>query len=141
MSVIEKFAIILIILRITHANSDYNDEWHFHEWLDSHQNYLLRWRTDDESETITFKTEVRTRGWIGFGISQNGGMRNSDIVIGWITDDGNTHFHVKSCHLFVFRFNFSFFRIAMRVENHFPISMKVKTGNYWNLLKMKHTLY
>jgi hypothetical protein len=79
----------LLLLPLINAN-----EWIHSSWLDHYHKYHLKWKTDDRTETITFKVEVQTRGWVGFGISPNGGMKNSDIVIGWIADDGKTYFHV-----------------------------------------------
>jgi hypothetical protein len=43
---------------------------------------------------ITFELHVKTRGYVGFGISPNGKMYPSDVVIGWVKD-GVTHFSVS----------------------------------------------
>lgn len=137
-----KLTLILIFAQLIRA---YDNKWPFHEWLDPHGTYLLRWRTDDESETITFMAEVRTRGWIGFGISPNGGMKNSDIVIGWMTDGGNTYFSVMNyqnkLNVILYYNYISLFRIASQVANHFLRLIKVKTGNYCNLHKTQLILY
>jgi hypothetical protein len=70
-------------------------KWTNEAWLDPDRIYLLQWRIDEKSETITFQAIVKTLGWIGFGLSPNGGMPGSDIVIGWVNDnDGTTYFHV-----------------------------------------------
>ena len=50
--------------------------------LDAHGKYRLRWRYDEN--TITFEAEVETKGYIGFGLSPNGAMALSDIVIGGV---------------------------------------------------------
>ncbi len=34
-------------------------------------------------------------GYVGFGLSPNGGMTGSDVVIGWVLDDGTAVFHVR----------------------------------------------
>uniref|UniRef100_A0A674C1U2 Monooxygenase, DBH-like 1 n=1 Tax=Salmo trutta TaxID=8032 RepID=A0A674C1U2_SALTR len=52
--------------------------------LDPHGKYHLKWRFD--RRTITFEIEVETRGYVGFGLSPNGAMALSDIVIGGVTD-------------------------------------------------------
>ena len=58
--------------------------------------YTLYWNfSTAESETITFVAKVRTNGWVGFGVSPNGGMINSDVVIGWVNDEGQAFFHVS----------------------------------------------
>ena len=57
--------------------------------------YELYWNFDNDAETISFAVRVQTTGWVGFGLSPNGQMPNSDVVIGWVTDDGETVFHVR----------------------------------------------
>ena len=57
--------------------------------------YTLYWNFSSAEETITFAVNVSTNGWVGFGISPNGGMTNSDVVIGWVNDDGEVFFHVS----------------------------------------------
>ncbi|XP_035690508.1 DBH-like monooxygenase protein 1 isoform X1 [Branchiostoma floridae] len=54
------------------------------------EKYFLQWRYD--AETITFRVEVATLGYVGFGISPNGDMTGSDIVTGFVTDQGDTFF-------------------------------------------------
>ena len=49
------------------------------------------------NSTFNFRqAHVEALGYIGFGISPNGGMTGSDVVIGWVNDDGNAVFHVCS---------------------------------------------
>jgi len=36
--------------------------------------YHLSWHKDDQNERITFRAEVEVKGWIGLGLSTNGGM-------------------------------------------------------------------
>lgn len=60
--------------------------------LDANGNYELFWKFDNN--VITFEVQVKTSGWIGFGISPNGGMAGSDMVIGWIDSTGSSHFAV-----------------------------------------------
>eukprot|EP00731_Ephydatia_muelleri_P011383 Em0006g277a len=55
--------------------------------------YQLQWTFDDVRKTITFNVVVHTTGWVGFGLSPDGGMVGSDVVIGWVSSDGKTYFH------------------------------------------------
>ena len=57
--------------------------------------YELYWNFDNAKETISFAVRVQTTGWVGLGLSPNGQMPNSDVVIGWVTDGGETVFHVS----------------------------------------------
>ena len=59
--------------------------------------YWMYWNFNSETEVINFAVRVLTTGWIGFGISPNGQMRNSDVVIGWIdASSSKSYFHVRN---------------------------------------------
>ena len=47
--------------------------------------YELYWNFNNDAETISFVVRVQTSGWVGFGLSPNGQMPDSDVVIGWVT--------------------------------------------------------
>ena len=57
--------------------------------------YVLHWNFSTAERTIAFAVNVSTTGWVGFGLSPNGGMVNSDVVMGWVRS-GRTYFHVSS---------------------------------------------
>ena len=57
--------------------------------------YVLHWNFSNVERTIAFAVNVSTTGWVGFGLSPNGGMVNSDVVMGWVSN-GRTYFHVSS---------------------------------------------
>ena len=59
--------------------------------------YELYWNFDAATQNLSIAVRVQTTGWIGFGISPNGGMPNSDVVIGWVAN-GMTCFHVSDLH-------------------------------------------
>jgi len=54
--------------------------------LDTDQNYWLFWTANTDTKTIVFEAHVKTHGYIGFGISPNGKMYPSDVVVGWVKD-------------------------------------------------------
>ena len=60
--------------------------------------YILHWTADRTSEEIRFAVNVSTTGWVGFGLSPNGQMPDSDVVIGWVAFDNDSQvtFHVSS---------------------------------------------
>ena len=70
-----------------HHHKDLDSEYSFKSVLyqDQDGTYTLHWKFDQERETITFAVNVSTEGWVGFGLSPNGGMAGSDMVIGWVT--------------------------------------------------------
>ena len=70
-----------------------DEDYRFSATLDD--GYKLYWNFDLEKQTIAFAVNVSTTGWVGFGLSPNGQMPQSDVVIGWVKDDGTTTFHVS----------------------------------------------
>ena len=69
------------------------EEYRFSAILDD--GYKLHWSFNLEQQTIAFAVNVSTTGWVGFGLSPNGQMPQSDVVIGWVDNDGTTTFHVS----------------------------------------------
>ena len=61
--------------------------------------YQVYWDFDTEAETSAFAVRVRTAGWVGFGLSPNGGMIGSDVVIGWVDGSGTVFFNVSKIAL------------------------------------------
>ena len=57
--------------------------------------YRLHWSFDVEEQSIRFAVNVSTTGWVGLGLSPTGGMPNSDIVIGWVNDQGQAFLNVS----------------------------------------------
>lgn len=53
-------------------------------------NYRLDWNYTDTE--ITFKVTAKTSGWVGFGLSPDGNMDGSDVVVAWTKSDGNVAF-------------------------------------------------
>ena len=65
---------------------------------DQGQFYELYWNYSVAAGTIHFAVNVSTTGWVGFGVSPNGQMPGSDVVIGWVAAaDGQrtVYFHVS----------------------------------------------
>uniref|UniRef100_A0A914WP50 DOMON domain-containing protein n=1 Tax=Plectus sambesii TaxID=2011161 RepID=A0A914WP50_9BILA len=60
-----------------------------HAALDDGGKFVVRWRP--EKEFVTFRCEVQTAGWLGFGFSTNGAMAGADMVIVWIDSSGTPH--------------------------------------------------
>ena len=58
--------------------------------------YIIYWSADSVHKVIKFAVSVRTTGWVGFGLSPNGQMPNSDVVIGWMDENKVPHFTVNS---------------------------------------------
>ena len=68
---------------------------------DRDDTYMLHWNFSNAERTIAFAVNASTTGWVGFGLSPNGGMVNSDVVMGWVSN-GRAYFHVSSTSCFAF---------------------------------------
>ncbi|CAI8042477.1 DBH-like monooxygenase protein 1 homolog [Geodia barretti] len=82
----------LSLVRCEHDFSRYS----FQTVLNTQENgglYELYWTFDNEAETISFAVRVNATGWVGFGLSPNGQMPDSDVVIGWVPNEGDPVFH------------------------------------------------
>ena len=84
--------VCLLLVRAALSTHDLSSSYRFSANL--HANYTLYWTFDNEAQNISFAVRVRTTGWVGFGLSPNGLMPQSDVVIGWVDGSGN-HFDVS----------------------------------------------
>lgn len=75
-------------------------KYRFAKMLDGAGDYWLHWSFDMDNGTIAFAVNVSTTGWVGFGLSPNGQMPQSDVVIGWVDSAGNAQFQVRFCVCF-----------------------------------------
>jgi hypothetical protein len=78
----------------SHAHAHPKPSEHFpkHVVLDSEGKYHLFWKFN--STHITFEAHVKTRGYIGLGLSPNGKMYPADIVVGMVSH-GHAYFEVS----------------------------------------------
>lgn len=60
------------------------------EVLDMMGKYTLHWGITNT--TLELKVVANATGWVAFGLSPTGGMKGSDIVMGWINADGSKSF-------------------------------------------------
>ena len=81
------------VVQLAACAHNLEEEYRFSAILDD--GYTLHWNFDLQQQTIAFAVNVSTTGWVGFGLSPNGQMPQSDVVIGWVDNDGNSQFHVS----------------------------------------------
>ncbi|XP_056009644.1 uncharacterized protein LOC130051597 [Ostrea edulis] len=60
------------------------EKFDFTEVIDPDGKYILFWNVNKTH--IIFETHVATKGYIGFGLSPNGKMYPSDVIVGWVKD-------------------------------------------------------
>ena len=78
------FLFACLVLASTSASL--SREYDFRISLDDENTFRLHWTVDNAMGSIDFGIEAKTTGWIGFGLSPNGQMPDSDIVTGWVKD-------------------------------------------------------
>ena len=92
-----QLAVLAFALSFTSCAHDLSETYPFNVTLNTVENgglYELYWTFDNAAETVSFAVRVQTTGWVGFGLSPNGQMPNSDVVIGWV-DNGEIYFTVS----------------------------------------------
>ena len=68
--------------------------------------YILYWNYSEND--ILFETHVQNSGgWSGFGISPNGKMDNSDVIVTWMKTDRSVHFTGISIFNFILKLSFN----------------------------------
>ena len=60
--------------------------------------YELYWTYKPDSSALEMAVRVKTLGWFGLGVSADGQMSNSDVVIGWVTAEGTAMLRVSTLH-------------------------------------------
>ena len=61
---------------------------------------------------------MKTRGYVALGLSPNGAMKGSDIVVGWVNDDGTAVLQVSAfkCSLNIFCENIELYFIQFKTR-------------------------
>ena len=124
--------LLAVAIQLATCALNLDEEYRFSATLDN--GYKLHWNFDLEKQTIAFAVNVSTTGWVGFGLSPNGQMPQSDVVIGWVKDDGTTTFHVSYQKFDAYEVDLEHndglgtCRIALLLIAIFHLLMKAKTG-------------
>lgn len=57
--------------------------------------YAVSWEADVSTGLIEFLVTAETKGFVGFGLSNTGGMKGADIIIGGVDANGKPYFTVR----------------------------------------------
>lgn len=65
--------------------------------LDSNGNYNVSWNFNTSSDTLEFLVEVRTTGWVGFGVAEDAptSMMDYDVAVGVVSSNGTGYIKVS----------------------------------------------
>ena len=102
---------LLLLCNYAWSGRDLSQKYKFIASL-SGDDYVLYWNIDRQSKQIEFGVNVSTTGWVGFGLSHNGQMPGSDVVIGWVDNTGEVTFHVSYLSCLSFLLSFFFFIVG-----------------------------
>ena len=63
---------------------------------DGKENYNVSDNYNEAADTLEFMVQVRTTGWVGFGVAEvaSNNMSYYDVAIGGVTDDGTSYLQV-----------------------------------------------
>ena len=91
------FQIPLLLFLVPVVIADLKSEYDHAAYLDPEENYKLYWSVKDADKSIHFAAEVKTIGWVGFGISAglSGNMKSADMVVGWVDSQGKGNLQVR----------------------------------------------
>lgn len=89
------YLLLSLLHQVCYCNPDANLTANYQFRQQLHERYTMYWSLDSATRTMSFAVRVQTTGWIGFGLSPNGQMPGSDVVIGWVNDNGDTFFDVR----------------------------------------------
>ena len=95
-AIIVLFLLFTVPSALVQCARDLSSTYSFNASL--HDDYTLYWTFNNDALNIRFAVRVRTTGWVGFGLSPNGQMPQSDVVIGWVNSSGGIGFDVRLYH-------------------------------------------
>ena len=96
--------VLAFLYLATFVVADLSSEYNHEAYLDPNEMYKLYWSVKDGDKSIHFAVEVKTTGWVGFGISVGltGKMMDADIVIGFVDSKGQARLDVRDPLVFHF---------------------------------------
>jgi len=99
-AIVYKYSVAQLITGITDSTQRKEDqesilETKLTETLDHSRRIVLSWEVGDNKSVITFELWAQTVGYVGFGISPNGGMAGADIFIAGVAPDGTPYSSVS----------------------------------------------
>ncbi|XP_065837708.1 DBH-like monooxygenase protein 1 [Oscarella lobularis] len=78
--------LLFTCIALASTSASLSQKYDFSVNLDGDNTFWLHWTIDHALGTIDVGIEAKTTGWVGFGLSPNGQMPDSDIVTGWVKD-------------------------------------------------------
>ena len=80
--------LLLVHVNAQSQSDELSEQYTYNVQLDNEGRYKMFYSYDTELSTLRIAVLVQTTGWIGLGISPNGQMPGSDVVMGWVDRSG-----------------------------------------------------
>ena len=86
----------LLLVVNAHTHDELSEQYTYNVQLDNEGRYTMFYSYDTELSILRIAVLVETTGWIGLGISPNGQMPGSDVVMGWVDRSGEAFLQVTT---------------------------------------------
>ena len=91
------YLVVLLLVQVNaHTHNELSEQYTYSVQLDIEGHYTMFYSYDEDSSILRIAVLVQTTGWIGLGISPNGQMPGSDVVIGWVDQSGKAFLQVAN---------------------------------------------
>ena len=87
---------LLLVQVNAHTHDELSEQYTYNVQLDNEDRYTMFYSYDTNLSILRIAVLVNTTGWIGLGISPNGQMPGSDVVIGWVDSSGEAFLQVTN---------------------------------------------
>ena len=88
-------AVLLLVQVNAHTHDELSEQYTYKIQLDANGHYRMFYSYDEDLSILRIAVLVETTGWIGLGISPNGQMPSSDVVMGWVDQNGTAFLQVQ----------------------------------------------
>ena len=96
MAVLSLIVFAALLLVQATAQTQLSQQYTYNVQLDREGSYTMFYSYDANSATLRIAVRVETTGWVGLGISPNGQMPGSDVVMGWVDNNGRRFLQVHN---------------------------------------------
>ena len=91
------FLAALLLVQVNALTHDgLSEQYTYNVQLDNEGHYTMFYSYDTEMNILRIAVLVQTTGWIGLGISPNGQMPGSDVMMGWVDRSGEAFLQVTA---------------------------------------------
>ena len=87
---------LLLVQVNAHTHDELSEQYTYNVQLDNEGRYTMFYSYVTNLSILRIAVLVNTTGWIGLGISPNGQMPGSDVVIGWVDSSGEAFLQVTN---------------------------------------------